>query len=149
MLELHLICPYCGKDFPRYDNEVVGDEGAGRTCPRCGMQMRVGLYRRQERFPDLCDLDEKMNHDKEGVPLPPEKQAGKSRLDRGKAAHTCKSVVNSVVQKKKIAQKLTFLGDFCWWRRWESNPCPKRVQCRYLRVQAIYNIPAAPRRSSG
>nr|DAY99460.1 MAG TPA: hypothetical protein [Caudoviricetes sp.] len=30
-------------------------------------------------------------------------------------------MVNSVVQKKKIAQKLTFLGDFCWWRRWESN----------------------------
>ena len=36
-----------------------------------------------------------------------------------------------------------------WWRRWESNPCPKRAQCRCLRVQAIYNIPAAPRRSSG
>nr|DAZ39168.1 MAG TPA: hypothetical protein [Caudoviricetes sp.] len=38
---------------------------------------------------------------------------------------------------------------FTWWRRWESNPCPKRAQCRCLRVQAIYNIPAAPRRSSG
>nr|DAL33398.1 MAG TPA_asm: hypothetical protein [Caudoviricetes sp.] len=38
---------------------------------------------------------------------------------------------------------------FKWWRRWESNPCPKRAQCRCLRVQAIYNIPAAPRRSSG
>lgn len=36
-----------------------------------------------------------------------------------------------------------------WWRRWESNPCPKRVQRRCLRVQAIYNIPSASRRSSG
>ena len=36
-----------------------------------------------------------------------------------------------------------------WWRRWESNPCPKRVQRRCLRVQAINNIPSASRRSPG
>ena len=53
MLELHLICPYCGKDFPRYDNEVVG--GRGRwpyLSPLWYANARVGLYRRQERFPD-------------------------------------------------------------------------------------------------
>lgn len=24
-------------------------------------------------------------------------------------------------EQKKSAKKLTFLGAFCWWRRWESN----------------------------
>ena len=84
MLELHLICPYCGKDFPRYDNEVVGDEGAGRTCPRCGMHMPEWDYTDvKSAFLTLCDLDEKMNHDKEGVPLPPEKQGWKIEIRQG------------------------------------------------------------------
>ena len=76
MLELHLICPYCGKDYPRFDNDVTDDEGAGRICPRCGTQMPEWDYADvKHAFLTLCDLDEKMNHDKEGVPLPPEKQS--------------------------------------------------------------------------
>ena len=34
-------------------------------------------------FLTLCDLDEKMNHDKEGVPLPPEKQGWKIEIRQG------------------------------------------------------------------
>ena len=53
-------------------------------------------------------------------------------------------------RKETITRFLSRVRPRCgWWRRWESNPCPKGVQCRCLRVQAIYNIPAASRRSSG
>ena len=63
--------------------------------------------------------------------------------------HPNTSGLQSGLQKQKRRQFSTNQRRFSWWRRWESNPCPKGVQRRCLRVQAIYNIPSASRRSPG
>lgn len=57
--------------------------------------------------------------------------------------------VYSVPPTEKPPGKMSSRAVFWWWRRWESNPCPKGVQREYLRVQAINDIPSASRRSPG
>ena len=32
-----------------------------------------------------------------------------------------------------------FNGAFIWWRRGESNPCPKNIPIRFLRVQTVFD----------
>ena len=41
------------------------------------------------------------------------------------------------------------LATLLWWTRRESNPCPKSDSREYLRVQFVYNIPAAAGRQTG
>ena len=43
----------------------------------------------------------------------------------------------------------TELATLFWWTRRESNPCPKSDPREYLRVQFVYNIPAAAGRQTG
>jgi len=72
---------------------------------------------------------------------------------KGRAAETGNendAVRNTVNEKIRTFSRWEEVRIFLvWWRRWESNPCPKRVQRRCLRVQAINNIPSASRRSPG
>lgn len=85
MLELHLTCPYCGKEFTRYDMEIAGEErAAGSVCPRCHNQMQEWDYLDVvHAYLTLCDIDERLNHDDEAVPLPPEKQGWKFEIKQG------------------------------------------------------------------
>ena len=49
---------------------------------------------------------------------------------------------------KQKRQHLTALSFLFWWRRGESNPCPKICPYRHLRAQMVINIPSAKRRPS-
>ena len=51
--------------------------------------------------------------------------------------------------KKKVKSSAKRLSSYPWWTRRESNPCPKSDPREYLRVQFVYNIPAAASRQTG
>ena len=44
--------------------------------------------------------------------------------------------------RKQKRQHLTALSFLFWWRRGESNPCPKICPYRRLRAQMVLNIPS-------
>ena len=46
---------------------------------------------------------------------------------------------------KKTAVNSTFTAAIAWWRRGESNPCPKSTWKELLRVQFVIYIPSLRR----
>lgn len=85
MLEMHLTCPHCKKTFVVYPLVAAVElDGFVDCCPRC--HTAVGYHWLEEiqpAFLQLADIDQRMNSDKEGQPLPPEKQGWKIEIRQG------------------------------------------------------------------
>ena len=85
MLEMHLTCPNCKKTFVVYPLVAAVElDGFDDCCPRC--HKSVGhhwLDDIQPAFLRLATIDQHMNCDSEGVPLPSEKQGWKIEIRQG------------------------------------------------------------------